>query len=144
MDIFIDAPLDKETLSRLIDPILKPSTHEIVSGWDKSELTCDYTIVLADGGGDFCRGIDLPMPLASNSQFVRELSQRISTDLHCQVLCDGSGLGHDDSPYWSLLFQSGTPFLVDDSYIEDFRNIKKDNLQIVQQLPSVTNKPAKL
>ena len=42
------------------------------------------------------------------------LARRFAAALSCKSLCDGSGLGDDPSPYWSLLWDGDRLFLADD------------------------------
>ncbi len=43
-------------------------------------------------------------------RFARYLSEEIG----CRTICDGSGFGDDDSPYWSIIWDNGVSFLADD------------------------------
>jgi hypothetical protein len=43
------------------------------------------------------------------------LAKRLATAFACRALCDGSGLGDDETPYWSIVWEQGRSFLADDS-----------------------------
>jgi hypothetical protein len=43
-----------------------------------------------------------------------ELAGRFSDAFQCRTICDGSGYGDDDSPYWSVIWDHGVAYLADD------------------------------
>ena len=43
------------------------------------------------------------------------LSYFLANHFNCQTICDGSGFGDDDSPYWSIIWDDGIAYLADDS-----------------------------
>ena len=43
-----------------------------------------------------------------------ELAGRFSDAFQCRTICDGSGYGDDDSPYWSIIWDHGVAYLADD------------------------------
>ena len=43
------------------------------------------------------------------------LSQHLSQHLACPAMCDGSGYGPYDCPYWSIVWIDGSPYLADDT-----------------------------
>jgi len=42
------------------------------------------------------------------------LARRFASFFGCRALTDGSGLGDDSSPYWSIIWESGQPLLAND------------------------------
>jgi len=42
------------------------------------------------------------------------IARELSVALDCSTICDGSLHGTDRSPYWSIVWQRGIPFLADD------------------------------
>ena len=42
------------------------------------------------------------------------LASRLGQELTSRTICDGSGLGDDDSPYWSVVWECGNFYLADD------------------------------
>jgi hypothetical protein len=42
------------------------------------------------------------------------LARLFSTALECPTVCDGSGLGDNQGPYWAVIWIGGRPFLADD------------------------------
>jgi hypothetical protein len=45
-----------------------------------------------------------------------ELARRLACSLDCRTICDGSGFGGRPSPFWSLVWDGGKPYLADDSF----------------------------
>jgi hypothetical protein len=43
------------------------------------------------------------------------LARRFSDALNCRAVSDGSGLGDDSSPYWSVVWDDGRAYLADDA-----------------------------
>ncbi|QNK66593.1 hypothetical protein [Variovorax sp. PAMC26660] len=42
------------------------------------------------------------------------LARELCVDLDCSTICDGSHHGPTKSPYWSIVWQQGIPYLADD------------------------------
>ncbi|MEC7120428.1 MAG: hypothetical protein VXW65_11065 [Pseudomonadota bacterium] len=42
-----------------------------------------------------------------------ELARRFSVVLDCDSICDGSGYGDSDAPFWSIVWRGGQAFLAD-------------------------------
>lgn len=135
MNIYIEADIEAAKFSILLDKILSPATFKIVPSWSNCDAVraFDYYIVLTPNSGDFCMAVDLPVPLAEDTQVVRRISRSISAFWHCDVVCDGAEFGDDDSPYWSLMFRDGVPFLVEDSNA-DFTELRKKHLTVVREI----------
>ncbi len=43
-----------------------------------------------------------------------EVARRFAETYHCRAICDGTGYGDDDSPCWSIVWDSGRSYLADD------------------------------
>jgi hypothetical protein len=43
-----------------------------------------------------------------------ELGRKFAETFGCRTICDGSGYGDDQSPYWAIVWDSGKSFLTDD------------------------------
>lgn len=61
------------------------------------------------------------------------LAQRLSDALACRTLCDGSGWGDDESPYWSILWEDARPYLADDAGT-DFADGGGGPVRVVREL----------
>lgn len=44
-----------------------------------------------------------------------ELASRFADEFKCSTICDGSGHGDDESPYWSMIWDHGVVYLADDA-----------------------------
>ena len=42
------------------------------------------------------------------------LAKYLSESMNCKTICDGTGFGDDDSPYWSIVWDNGVAYLADD------------------------------
>lgn len=45
-----------------------------------------------------------------------KLAEKISVMHKCRTICDGSFHGPTNTPYWSIIWEEGVPFLADDSF----------------------------
>ena len=43
-----------------------------------------------------------------------KVAKMLSEKIDCKTICDGSGYGDDDSPYWSIVWDKGVSYLADD------------------------------
>jgi hypothetical protein len=43
-----------------------------------------------------------------------ELARRFANAFGCRTICDGSGYGDSQSPYWDIIWEGGRSFLADD------------------------------
>ena len=44
-----------------------------------------------------------------------ELARRFADAFGCRTICDGSGYGDSQAPYWGIVWNAGKSFLADDS-----------------------------
>jgi hypothetical protein len=68
---------------------------------------------------DFAVGVRVFATMTRDHDFadwLRDLAASLSVSLQTRVLCDGSRYGDDASPYWSLVWDAGRPFLADDAH----------------------------
>ena len=56
-----------------------------------------------------------PGPETDSVEAGAVLARRFAAALACRAICDGSGWGDDDSPYWSIIWDGGRAHLADDS-----------------------------
>jgi hypothetical protein len=104
-----------------------------VAAWDLSSVerarealenpvvrAADVLIQVEHGTGDFPTGIHIdrfpgPHEEAVVQPTMVELARRFACAFDCRTMCDGSGYGDDDAPCWTIVWDRGTSFLVDDS-----------------------------
>lgn len=43
------------------------------------------------------------------------LARRLATGFACRTICDGTGLGDDDAPHWTVVWQDDQPYLASDA-----------------------------
>ena len=56
-----------------------------------------------------------PGPESDSVEAGAVLAQRFAEAFGCRAICDGSGWGDDESPYWSIIWDGGRAHLADDS-----------------------------
>lgn len=56
-----------------------------------------------------------PGPESDSVEAGAVLARRLSEAFGCRAICDGSGWGDDESPYWSIIWDTGRAHLADDS-----------------------------
>jgi hypothetical protein len=47
-----------------------------------------------------------------------DLARRLSRRLRCKTACDAGAFGLDQSPYWSIMFDDGRAYLIDDQDVD--------------------------
>jgi hypothetical protein len=47
-----------------------------------------------------------------------DLARRLSPVLRCKTACDAGAFGLDQSPYWSIMFDDGKAYLIDDQDVD--------------------------
>lgn len=67
------------------------------------------------------------------------LGRKFASEFQCRSLCEAPGLANDGSPYWSLLWANGEPFLADDCHSKlvdgeggDVRVVRKIDVALVE------------
>lgn len=72
---------------------------------------------MVENHSEFPLGLDVDVLLdeGGNMQhWLLGLARALSIDLSCRTICDGTGFGDDESPYWSVVWDQGVPYLADD------------------------------
>lgn len=78
---------------------------------------CDVAVTIVPNDSEFAVGLDVGVAMTDESrieEWLRELARQLSIEFSCRVVCDGTGLGDDNSPYWSIVWDSGAAYLADD------------------------------
>ncbi len=73
------------------------------------DLQCDFPSLLTIYGSSKCEQ-------ELHQKIIISLASHASLFFNCRVICDGTGFGDDNSPYWSLIFDNSKVFLADDSH----------------------------
>lgn len=121
MDIGIDARSDRATLRAAFRKILPGLAVPIVE--DVSELpeSWDLWILVQwdENEGDvFPTALTLAVPFldgVDEELWYRDVARALSDELGVRSLFDGTPYGPYESPYWSLVWDDGVPYLADDS-----------------------------
>ena len=74
-----------------------------------------------------------PGPESDSVEAGAVLARRLADAFGCRAVCDGSGWGDDESPYWSIIWDGGRAFLADDSN-SDFADSEGGPIQIVREI----------
>jgi hypothetical protein len=104
----------------------------VVTDWDTSSVergkeslknplteTADILFQVFYNKSEFPTGIHLdrfpgPQDEAVIMPTMIELARLFSTAFTCRTICDGSGYGDDESPYWDIIWDKGKSYLADD------------------------------
>lgn len=121
MDIGLDARLGRDALGEAFQRILPGLKVPIVE--DVSELpeSWDLWIMVLwdeDEGDVFPTALTFAVPFldgVDDELWYRDVARALSDDLGVRSLFDGTPYGPYKSPYWSLIWNDGTPYLADDS-----------------------------
>lgn len=121
MDIGLDARLDRETLHEAFRKILPGLNIPVVE--DVSELpeAWDLWIMVLwdeDDGDVFSTVLTFAVPFldgVDDELWYRDVARALSDELSVRSLFDGTPFGPYKSPYWSLIWDEGVPYLADDS-----------------------------
>ena len=140
MDIALsrEVPLD-ELRDRLT--ALLPGVVVDVRASDSLDLwnTCDVLVIVMPTEFEFPCGLTIGVELTDESAtegWLRELARRLSIELRCCVICDGTGFGDDESPFWSIVWDSGAAYLADDCGTDPAEG-EPGPVQIVRLLPAL-------
>ena len=61
------------------------------------------------------------------------LAKRLAESCACRAICDGSGWGDNESPYWSIIWQDGHAHMADDSN-SDFADGEGGPVRTIRQI----------
>lgn len=63
-----------------------------------------------------------------------KMAKFLSVEMGCRTICDGSGYGDDESPYWSIIWDGGRSYLADDCETTFGDNVKSKPVVIVREI----------
>lgn len=120
VDIGLSVQVSVSTLQRVLSCRLPTSAVCVCPDDDEAFLRAsgDVLVRVVESGSEFPIGLDISVSLAGDSAFfvwARGLARVLSIDLSCKAICDGTGLGDDQSPYWSVIWDRGEAYLGDDA-----------------------------
>ena len=140
MDIALsrEVPLDelRDRLTALFPGVVVDvRASDSLDSWNK----CDVLVIVMPTESEFPCGLSIGVELTDESAtegWLRELARRLSIELRCRVICDGSGFGDDESPFWSIVWDSGAAYLADDCGTDPAEG-EPGPVQIVRLLPAL-------
>lgn len=119
MDIALSKSVCSAELESVLRELLQVVDVQVLSLEEVAETASPQVAVyLSANASEFPCGLDLGVVLAagrSTQHWLIGLARALSLVFNCRVLCDGSGFGDDGSPYWSIVWDRGVPFLADDA-----------------------------
>ena len=112
-------------MSELNDALCRCLPASTVQVWGDEgyllEIVADISVRMTENHSEFPVGLDLDVLLDESGDmqaWLLGLACRLSIELSCRTICDGTGFGDDESPYWSVVWEHGVPYLADDSSAE--------------------------
>lgn len=107
----------REILTRWF-PAVEIMTRDAAMESDRSPWPPIVFSVEDTGVGDFPSYVSFdcfPGPETDSLEAGAVLARRLAEAFACRAICDGSGWGDDESPYWSIIWDKGRAHLADDS-----------------------------
>lgn len=117
MDIGIAKKLTALELSGILTLLFQGAVVAVVDHYEEIGVDADVLVVRSESNSEFPTGIALHANVAPEDDYGRwliEVARQLSAILGVRTICDGSLYGDDESPYWSLLWESGQAMLADD------------------------------
>lgn len=118
MDIGLSRQITVSELESVLRARLPASTVRVYAAVeDLSEAASDITVVMVENPSEFPVGLDIGVALGEGrnmQHWLLGLACVLSIGLACRTICDGTGFGDDESPYWSVIWEWGVPYLADD------------------------------
>lgn len=105
--------------------------------WRSSDV--DATLMPNDS--EFPCGLGIGVRITDGSrtgEWLRELARQLSIHFSCRVVCDGTGFGDDDSPYWAIVWDCGAAFLANDCGTT-YADGEGGPVKLVRPLPGMAN-----
>lgn len=119
VDIALSKSVTRAELESVLRELLQVADVRVLNPDEAAESASPQVAVyLSANASEFSCGLDVGVVLAAgcNPQYwLIGLARALSLTFNCQVICDGSGFGDDGSPYWSIVWDRGVPFLADDA-----------------------------
>ncbi|MDP7286447.1 MAG: hypothetical protein QGH94_00495 [Phycisphaerae bacterium] len=78
----------------------------------------DVLMWVCENPSEFPVGLGVSVSLIDGVDYEHwliELARVLSVEFACRTICDGSEFGDSGGPYWSIVWDNGTPFLADDA-----------------------------
>jgi hypothetical protein len=132
MDLAFDKPVGYQTLSAFLQSQMPDSAffllYEGVNEWEdvpKDRVIIQYQ-VNESRPGPFKYGLSVFIDLAEPLPFIERLTQAVSQTFQCSALCDAARVMlKANKTYYSLLFEAGKVYLVDDFDFEESGEVTK-------------------
>lgn len=132
MDIAISQPIDYETLSAFLQQWLPETAvfllYEGVNDWEdapQNQVIIQY-LRNESQPGLFKYGLSVFIDQAEPLLFIERLAQAVSQTFQCSTLCDAARvLLKANKTYYSLLFEAGQVYLVNDFDFEESGEVSK-------------------
>jgi hypothetical protein len=146
MDIAFNRPLDYQTLHAFLQEQL-PDTeffllYEGRNDWDDvpaGQAIIQY-VVNSKQSGSFKLGLSVFTEHKKPLPFIERLAQALAQTFHCCALCDASRVVlKENKTYYSLLFENGQVYLVDDFDFEERGEVTKI-VELNYELPTESKK----
>lgn len=119
MDLALSKAVSSAELERVLRELLQVADVRVLSLDEGAEpARPQVAVYLTENTSEFPCGLDVGVVLAagrSTQHWLIGLAGALSRHLGCRAICDGSGFGDDESPYWSIVWDRGVPFLADDA-----------------------------
>ena len=144
MDIAFNKLLDYQTLHAFLQEQLPDSEffllYEGQNDWDGApagQAIIQY-LVNSEQPGPFKLGLSLFTNHKAPLPFIERLAHALAQTFHCAALCDASRVVlKENKTYYSLLFENGQVYLVDDFDFEKHGEITKI-VALSYELPAVS------
>ncbi|WP_420645704.1 hypothetical protein [Candidatus Leptofilum sp.] len=145
MDIALNRPLEYEALNGFLRRWLPNGRffllYEGINDWEnvpKEQLIIQYSVNEAQPG-PFKYGLSVFADQAEPLLFIERLAQAVSQMFQCSTLCDATRvLLKANKTYYSLLFEAGQVYLVNDFDFEESGELTKI-VSLNYVLPTETN-----
>lgn len=119
MDLALSKAVSRAELERVLCEMLQVAEVRVLSlDQGAGPARPQVAVYVTENASEFPCGLDLGVVFAAGrdpQHWLIGLARALSLTLSCRVICDGSGFGDDGSPYWSIVWDRGVPFLADDA-----------------------------
>lgn len=139
MDIGIGSELTREALQAALAAILEGCEVAVVDQEDSATVSFSPAVLAfrSIALSEFPVGISVVARLhagVSQQDWLRELARCLAEQLQTRTWFDGTPFGDTKTPYWSLIWDQGVPYLADDCDT-DFVDGEGGPVRIIRALP---------
>lgn len=138
MDIGLGSDFSIDDLRAAFAKVLPGCWIDVVETiGDASNAACDVLVIRSTNASEFPTGVSVNAKLQPGRDYeawLREIARCLSETLATRTIFDGSPYGDTGAPYWSLVWDSGAPFLADD-HETVFADGAGGPVQIIRPLP---------